>query len=374
MFGFSSKTFLGIDFGTSAIKAVELGLKGKKIELLNYGEVSLSNLEKRAATDNRPYNEELSLYLRALLNRLQPRAHSAYVAMPSFIGLLSVIELPPMSDTELGEAIQFEAHKFIPSSLDDVALSWQMIGERELGPEKTKKVEVLAVAALKSEVERYRGYIEAAHLDLAFLELETFSLVRSLIGERPGLVLLIDIGARATNLVLVEDGIVRVSRNLDAGGNEITRTLMEALSITFERAEVLKKSTKDFLNTPEAGVNFPSLELVASEGKRMLDAYKERHPDVPCQEVVLSGGSAQFTGLLQYYEKTFGLPVRLGNPWEKISFDAKLEPAIKELGTSFSVALGLAMSGIGGGENRGSQKEEHKSGAESLKALLNKKI
>lgn len=68
--------------------------------------------------------------------------------------------------------------------------------------------------------------------------------------------LLIDIGARSTNLLLVESGLVRVSRNLDVGGKDLTRTLSETLDITPERAEVLKKSNKDFLNEPEARIIF----------------------------------------------------------------------------------------------------------------------
>jgi type IV pilus assembly protein PilM len=360
---------LGVDFGTSSIKAVELGVRNKKVELLNYGSIDLSSLEKNAAHTERSYDDELTLYLRALLTKLQPKSDSAYVAMPAFIGLLSLVELPMMSDEELAEAIQFEAHRFIPSSLDDVALSWQVVGERT-APDGGKKLEVLAVAALKKEVLRYQAYIEAAHLKLDFLELETFSLVRSVIGRTPGLVLLVDIGSRATNLVLAENGIVKVSRNLDAGGKDITRTLMESLDITQERAEVLKKSTKDFLNTKESAVIFPALDTIFGEAERMLESYQDKHPEAKCQEVVLSGGSAALTGLAQYTEKKLGIPVRQGNPWERIRVPEAHRADVEALGTSFSVALGLALSGV---EEAPIVKPVSSEGSK-LKSLLNKKL
>ncbi len=91
MFGFSQKTFLGIDFGTSSIKAVELGLRNDQIELLNYGQIDLSLLEKNAANSSRSYDDELTLYLRALLTRLQPRSGLGICCYACFYGLLSLL-------------------------------------------------------------------------------------------------------------------------------------------------------------------------------------------------------------------------------------------------------------------------------------------
>ena len=231
-------------------------------------------------------------------------------------------------------------------------------------------MEVLLVAALNKEVARYRKYVQDVHMKMNFLELETFSLVRSIINHKSGLFLVIDIGSRATNLVLVDDGLVKVSRNLDAGGKDITRTLTDGLGITHERAETLKKSEKDFLNQRESALVFPTLEMIASEGKRMLSAYREHYPDKQCQEIILSGGTAGLTGLTEYYGKTFGLTVRIGNPWETISYDANRAEDIEQLGTSFSVALGLALVGI--------HEKEHKHQTIkkpfSLKTFLSKKL
>ncbi|MBP9727779.1 MAG: type IV pilus assembly protein PilM [Candidatus Moranbacteria bacterium] len=344
-FGKKKQYFLGIDFGTSLIKAVELVLEDGKPKLSNFGQVNLTKLEKGELSEGNTYDDEVVLYLRALLASFHPKSTSAYVAMPAFIGLISMVELPEMNEDELKEAVKFEAHKYVPSPLEDVALSWEVAGVHEDG-QGQKRMEILLVAALKKEVERYQKYISGVNLRMEFLELETFSLARSIIGQEEGAYLLIDIGSRATNLVLVENGIVKMSRNLDVGGKDVTRTLHEGLEVTLERAETLKKSTQDFLMTPESKIMFPSLDMVSSEAMRMLQSFQEKYPEVTCRGVVLSGGTAQMTGLVPYYTQVFGLPVSIGDPWKRISYDTSVAPEVKKLGTSFSVALGLALSGI----------------------------
>jgi type IV pilus assembly protein PilM len=341
-FGFSKPCFLGIDFGTASIKMVELSINDDHPVLVNYGQVSLADLENGTLPQGRSYDEEMVLHLKALIERMQPKSHSISVAMPAFIGLISFIEFPLMEEAELQEAIRFEAHKYIPSPLNEVALSWEVVG-RHNNISDGEKMEVLLVAALNKEVARYEQYVAGTDLSLDFLELETFAIVRSIINNEPGLFLIIDIGSRATNLILVDNGIVKVSRNLDMGGRDITRVLAESLDITEERAKVLKKSGKDFLMTPESALVFPVLQTIAREAERILAACQAKRPDIKCRQVVLSGGTAQFTGLIQYYTSLLKLPVVLGDPWKNVEYDPRLKKKISEFGPAFSVALGLAL-------------------------------
>lgn len=346
-FGTQKPYFLGIDFGASLIKAVELTVEGDQVKLVNYGQVNLDRLEKGIMTGENSFDDEVVLYLRALLDRLHPHGKAAYVAMPAFMGLISLVELPQMDEEELKGAIQFEAQKYIPSSLEDVALSWEQVGMRakESG-QAGGMMEILLVAALNKEVSRYKKYMTSANLEMKFLELETFSLVRSVVGKEPGVFLVIDIGSRTTNLVLVDEGLVKVSRNLDAGGKDITRTLVDGLHITQERADILKKSEKDFLNAPESRLVFPTLEAISGEALRMLASYRTKYPDKECREVILSGGTAQLAGLTAYYSQIFSLPVSVGDPWKRIRYNEASKEDVETLGASFSVALGLALEGI----------------------------
>jgi len=77
----------------------------------------------------------------------------------------------------------------------------------------------------------------------------------------------------------------------------------------------------------------------------MLASYQMKHPEAKCEKVFLSGGTAHFTGIVEYYSGLLSLPVAIGDPWRNIQYDPSLKPKIEEFGTSFSVAIGLALAG-----------------------------
>lgn len=352
MFRNSNKNYLGVDFGTSSIKIVELGLENKEPVLLNYGEISLSVLEEMRASDQGNYDAQITIFLRALLERVRPKTKEVYVAMPAFIGLIALVEFPQMSESELEEAIKFEAHKYIPSPLEEVALSWEVVGEHEsstaeASEKSVNRLEVLLVAALNKEVERYESYIRAIDYDMQLLELETFSMVRSVVRDTDDTCLVVDIGSRSTNFVLVENRLVKMSRNLDVGGQDITRTLMDSLNISFDRADSLKKGEKDFLNAPESRITFLTFEMIVAEINRMLQARNAKYPQAPAiRDIILSGGTAGMKGIEQYFSQATGVPTKVASPWRGIRYDQSIKEAIDRLGTSYSVAIGLALKGV----------------------------
>jgi type IV pilus assembly protein PilM len=363
MLTFSKPSFLGIDFGMSRIKAVELTLKNDQPYLLNYGEVlvDFSDIRDNTIQSQTP-EEKIQTLLQALIQKMAPKSEAAYVAMPGFSGLITLIELPKMSKTELESAVRFEAQRYIPSPLSEVVLSWDIVTGQlpqnsivqtdssakpaENIAKASENIEVLLVAASHKEVEKYERYIETAALKMEMLELETFSLARALVSESNNTVLIIDIGSRSTNLILVENGSIKINRNLNAGGHEITTTLSETLNITWDRANVVKSGDKDFLNNKEATIVFPSLELMLNESRRILAAYQEKHAGTHVDSMILSGGTAKMKGIDAYFTKALGLSVSIGNPWKKISYDEKLTDAVSRLGAAYSVAVGLALAGI----------------------------
>jgi len=345
-FGFNTPRFLGIDFGTVSIKAVEIVLKDNKPVLVNYGRVHVDEADYIDQNNREDSYEEKTIgYLKMLKESMKPESASAYMAMSAFTGLIFFIELPLMDETELKEAIRFEARKYIPSPLEEIALSWKVTGIVDT-PENGKQMEVLLVSALNKEIERYQRYALETGFTIDTLELETFSLTRSLIGDKQGTFLIIDIGSCATNLILVDNGIVKMSRNLNTGGKDVTHTIQESLNITYERAVSLKKSGKNFFTAKETTFTFLSLQSIAEEALRMIASYRTKHPERVFEKVILSGGTAHFPGITEYYAELLQLAVERGNPWERITYDPKLEPFIREFESSFSVAVGLALTGV----------------------------
>jgi type IV pilus assembly protein PilM len=359
---FSKERFLGVDFGTESIKAVELEIRGGRPFLTNYGEATLFPPHDSQKPAVRSFREDMAVRFRVLLEKMQPETHEVCISMPSFLGLISLIDFPKMTDAELEEAVRFEARKYIPSPLEDVSLSWEVLkpkeseGASEEGKNqkdgKNQKNEILLVAALNKDVWQYEGYVNTVGYQMKLLELETFSIARAVVGNNPGTFLVIDIGARAANLILVEGGYVKKSRSIDAGGRDITRALAESLNISPDRAESLKKSGKDFLNAKDVAVIFPAIETIVSEAGRMVDSWKVKHVDSKIDGVILSGGTGRLTGLTAYLSKKLGISTTLSDPWRDISYPPVLKPKIESIGASFSVSIGLAMYGVSEAEKK----------------------
>ena len=339
-FSSHSGYYLGVDFGTQSIKAIELKYVKGKAHLSNYGMVNVTNVKEVPDAYDGDYAKKLSDALKKMFSEMKLKTNKAVVAIPSFNGLVMIVDFPRMDEKDVASAIRFESRKYIPASLDEVNVSWEVLEESE--DDRTKPtMKVLLVAAPKSEVQYYDSLFHATDVQIDSLELESFSLVRSIVGNTKGRFILVDIGANTTNIVLIIDGIVQVSRSVDIGGADITNVIMQSLNISRERAVILKEGGENFF-TGATRVGFPSLNYVASEITRVLDTQKS---DV-IESLILCGGGSLLTGLPEFLGQLTNLPVTIGNPLSRVVYDENMSGDIKELGGAFAVAIGLALRDI----------------------------
>jgi type IV pilus assembly protein PilM len=339
-FSSHSGYYLGVDFGTQSIKAIELQYVKGKARLSNYGIVNVTNVKEVPDAYDGDYAKKLSDALKALFTQMKPRTRKAVVAIPSFNGLVMIVDFPRMGEKDIASAIKFESRKYIPASLDEVNVSWEILEEDENDRAKPT-MKVLLVAAPKSEVQYYDSLFRETDVKIDSLELESFSLVRSVVGNTKGRFILVDIGAKTTNIVLINDGIVHVSRSVDIGGADMTNAIMQSLNISRERAVVLKEGGENFF-TGATRVGFPSLNYVASEVKRVLDTQKSD----AIESLILCGGGSLLTGLPEFLGQLTGLPVTIGNALSRVIYDEATSGKIKELSGAFAVAIGLALREI----------------------------
>lgn len=331
---------LGVDFGTQSIKAVELRNVKGKAHLSNYATVNVTDLKEVPSEYNDDYAKRLSDALAALFVQMKPKTKKAVVSIPSFNGLVVIVDFPRMKERDIASAIKFESRKYIPASLDEVNVSWEILEETE--EEKAKPtMKVLLVAAPKSEVQYYDGLFQGTGIQIDSLELEAFSIVRSVVGTTRGRFVLVDIGARTTNVVLVQNGVVHMSRSVDVGGADATTAIMESLQISYERALALKEGGDNFFTGPTR-VSFAAFGAIASEVKRVLDTQRSDRAD----SLVLSGGGGQLTGLDEYFAETTGLHVVKGNPLSRVVYDPATSGMLQQRASSLTVAIGLALRDI----------------------------
>ena len=206
------KSFLGIDIGVTLIKVVEISRWGGKIELKNYGQVAASSIYQK------PYqtfgeegsfmlsSPDVSKVIRAILKEAEIKTREATFTIPDFSTFFTTFELPPMSEEEIPEAVNFEARRHIPVPVADVVLDWFLI-EGKTGKRGTK-LKILLVAVPKEIIDRYQTIAKASRLELKYLEAEAFSLTRALIKDQKEPICLLDIGAQSTTINIVDEGIL----------------------------------------------------------------------------------------------------------------------------------------------------------------------
>lgn len=362
MLGFGKKIFIGIDIGTSSIKIVELTVKGNKPVLTNYAWIDINDSDSIMKDESKPtyFDTILPAYIKKMLKESKMSGSDVCLSIPSSGGLITLIKLPNMEIEELDQAIRFEAHKYIPVSLDDVVLSWDIINDPSKSVVKNKtavtevaevvdgedsKVEILLVAAPKNKIIKYEQLAKDIKLSLKSIEIESFSLVRSLIGNDQGSFIIVDIGSRVCNIILVEKGIIKANRNIDAGGKDISRIIAQSMNVSELKADTLKYSGKNFLNG-ESNVDFPVIDLIIAEISRVLNSYYKENTRVAVDGIILSGGTASLTGIAEYFSRTLGIKTTIGNPLGRIECDKRIDAEIKKIGKRFSVAAGLALSGV----------------------------
>ncbi len=350
------KSFAGIDIGTSSIKIVQLGMEENRIKLEayglleTYGKVELLQSTIQTSSIHLLGGQVVDL-LKNLIEKSKITSKDVILSVPVFSTFSAVMELPDMPYTEIEAAIPYEARQYIPVPISEVILGWNIIGKKDSadveGEESIKKIEVLLVAIPKEVANKYVEITKAVNLNLKAIELESFALSRSLVGDDLIPTMILDIGAKTTNILIVDNGYVVLNKGLDTSGNEITRVIVHAMNINFKRAEILKREKGLSLKSDNGGsineIILPVINIIANEASRLNSLYFYKNKK-KAERIILCGGSAHLPGLAEYLSGSLHLPVSIGDPWGRVYYTPpSLGKALKELAPSFSIAVGLAM-------------------------------
>jgi len=342
-----SKSVIGVDIGSSSLKVVQLRREGGTAVLETYGELALgpyAGVEVGQAT-NLPATK-IAETLNDLLREANVTTKDAGISIPFSRSLLTLVELPRRDNpAEQKTVIELEARKYIPVPVSEVQLDWFIIPEAiPEGAAPSPKVQVLLVAVHNDELTLLEGVIRESQLAATFYEIEIFSTIRSVVDEPVKPVLVLDIGASATKVYVVEHGVVALSHNIPRGGQDVTRTIATSQGITVGNAEIMKK---EHGFAQEEGTYDPrSIELVFSrifeEAKRALAQYENaKGKQVAC--LVLTGGGGVTKELAAYAKTFFSVEVRIADPFGKTQAPAFMRPVLEAIGPEFAVAVGLAL-------------------------------
>lgn len=364
MFGFLEKFFpkslslanntsvLGIDIGSSAIKVVQLKKKDGKAILETYGELALgpyAGLEVGQATSLD--EQKIVLALQDIMREARVTTKNCAIAIPFSASLVSVLDLPKVSERELKTMVPIEARKYIPVPIGEVMLDWWVIpnteteSENEGEPSRVNKIEVLIAAIHNDTIYKYQSIAKQLALENAVFEIELFSTLRSVLKRDMAPTMVIDVGAGSTKVSIVERGVLKASHIITRGSQDITLAISRSLGITVRQAEQMKRSYGLLGQKDDAIVRDLvqlSTEYIFGEASRIALNFERQHNKI-LHKVVLTGGGVLLKDFITDAKAHLETEVALATPFSAIEAPAFLNDILKEAGPEFAVALGLAL-------------------------------
>lgn len=331
----------GLDIGSTSTKIVQLEKAGRKYRLLAAGIVPTPTPGFVSESQNDLV--ALASALKKLHLETKINTKKVVASLPEGEVFTRVVEMPPMNEEELSQAITWEAEQFVPKPLSEVNLDWQIVSrgekEREMG-----QMQVFLVAAPKVLVEKYLQVLTLAGFEVLALETEMIATARALVGSEAPTTMLIDFGAKTTDLAVIKQGQVALTLSVPTAGEAFTRAISSSLAMEAPQAEEYKRAyglEEAQLEGKIKAVLTPVFKVVADEIKRAIQAWKEKEKEA-VSRVILAGGTANLPQASALLTAQLGLEVQIADPFAQLVVDQSTAASLKGNACLFAVAVGLA--------------------------------
>ena len=353
MFGLGkSKSVVGLDIGSSAVKAVELKAVGKGFKVVAFAmePVPPDSIVDGAIIDGAAVADAI----RRVFENKAFKTKEVAASLSGNAVIVKKINLPVMTEAELAESIYWEAEQYIPFDIQDVNLDYQILNAGT-GAESSGTMDVLLVAAKKEKIADYTGVISQAGRVPVIVDVDAFALQNAYevnYGLEPdAVVVLLNAGASAININIVTGDQSVFTRDISMGGNSYTEAVQKELNLPFESAEKIKKGL------PVEGVTFEEVqpvlhamtENVLLEIQKTFDFFKASASSDRIDRIVVSGGASCVDGFTVSLQERFSTAVEVFDPFKTIAFEpGKLGITNPEgLAATAAVAVGLALRKAG---------------------------
>ena len=347
--GLGKKNLIGLDIGSSSVKAVELQGKPGNLELVTLG---CDNLQKDTIVDGQIMElNDVSNVISNIFREHTIKTQRVAASVSGHSVIVKNIVVPQMSEEELQESFSWHAEEHIPFDISDVSLDYQITGQT------SDALHVLMAACKRDKIANLKQAIQLAGKQPAVVDVDAFALQNCYeinYNPQPGqIVALLNIGASTMNINILSGARSVFTRDVSVGGNQYTNLLQKELGLTFEQAEAVKRGGP----LPEAAESHaiePILETVSDilclEIQKTFDFYRATAEDheAAVQKILLSGGGSKLKGLSEYLSQRFEIPVEVFDPFKQIRVDARrFDPEyMREVVPELAVAVGLALRGV----------------------------
>lgn len=333
---------LGLDIGSKTIKVVELAREGEKFILKAAGVVGYSGVDLPEIQGDKEM-VALSIVIKKLVKDAKVTAKDVVIGLPEPQVFTRVIKFPMLTDQEIISAVKWEAEQYVPIPINEAIVQHQVIERRENAT--PPEVLVLLVAAPRALVEKYVKVVSLSGLNSVAVETELTALARSL-GTPGKTSVILDFGARSSDIAIVKDSSVLFSRSIPTAGEAFTRAVAQSLGVSPAQAEEYKRTygmTPGQLEGKVGAAIEPVLRTIAEEIKKAIHYYLSEEKGESPVSLVLAGGTAGMPEAASYLTKSLGLEVVMGNPFQKVVTKPEEMKRLAPFAPLYSSALGLAM-------------------------------
>ncbi|MEY2427324.1 MAG: type pilus assembly protein PilM [Verrucomicrobiota bacterium] len=349
----NSKSFLAVDFGAGTLKVAEFEVNEVGgLRLKQYGIKSLGSEGSQETTRE----ATILKALQALIAETGVKSKNVNVCAPGFHVFSKFVKLPPVDASKVTQIIQYEAQQNVPFPLEEVVWDYQILGSTAGG-----ELEVLLVAIKADIVEGLFRVTEAAGLHLLLADVSPAALCNAFrfnYGDLEDCTMLLDIGAKTSNLLFFEKGKV-FSRSINLGANSITQDFANESKLKFDAAEKLKidegfvslgGAYEEPENPNQAAISKIARQFMTRlhiQVNQTMQFYRGQQGGSQPQRLFLSGGASIMPYTAQFFAEKINVPVEYFNPLRNVQIDPAINlEELARVAHSLGEVVGLGLRNL----------------------------
>ncbi len=349
MFGLFNKKavpVVGFDISSTSVKLLELSKSGDRYRVESYAVASLP--PNAVVEKNINEVEGVSEAVRKALDLSKARVKNAAVAVAGSAVITKIIQMDAnLNDDQMESQIALEADQYIPYPLDEVAIDFEVQGETEGDPEQA---DVLLAACRRENVDLRVDALDMADVTAKIVDVEAYAMERAfemvieqIDHDEQTTVAIVDIGATMTTLSVLTGGKTVYTREQLFGGKQLTEEIQRRYGLSADEAGLAKKQG-GLPDDYEPEVLEPFKDAVVQQVTRSLQFFFSSSQYNDVDHIVLAGGVASMTGLVDLVQDKLGTPTTVANPFVNMTVATKVNAmALSNDAPALMIACGLAM-------------------------------
>lgn len=343
LFGKKEKPVVGLDIGSSAVKAVELKKTRDGFELVSVG---LEPLSPETVVDGAIIDAlSVSSAIDSIFAGQKIKNKNVATSVSGHSVIIKRISMPLLEEDELYDQVYADAGQYIPFDIADVSLDYQVL---EPTPEGDA-YEVLLVAVKRDKINNYQSALIGR--TLALVDVDAFALQNTFeVNYEPDpemTAALLNVGASVMNINIVRGGVPLFTRDVSVGGNQYTDALQKELELSFEDAENAKRgeAVAGVDEERKMGVLRSVSEILVLEIQKTFDFFRATAGAEAIRNIYVAGGAARTPGLLDMLRDEFQMPAEEIDPFRRVTYNPGKfsDEYIREIAPRLAVCVGLGM-------------------------------